>query len=111
MEELDANEVLMMQVEHIKDALDSMFKEGKMDENSYNKEISLLSYELAINGFPEECMKMLFNIKNDYFKNEAVRHFEQDEEFFSKCSILFEVLSYAGKVPYDILTTQKEGQA
>ena len=53
---------------------------------------------------------MLLNTTEDYFNKVAVEHFS-DEEFFVKCTLIFEVLSHVGYVPFDIMVTQKEAKA
>jgi hypothetical protein len=110
-EDIDPFEMLNMQASYIKSELDYMFETKQITEDNYNKDIVSLAYEYALNRFAEDCLKMLFNIKNNYFKLRAQDHFKEDAIYFAKCSLIFEVLSFVGKVPYDILCTQKLAKA
>lgn len=65
----------------------------------------------GVHGFPEDCLAMLLNIKGNYFHIDAVNHCNEDQEFFRKCFLIFEVLNWVGYVDYDIMCTQKEAKA
>src|SRR4051812_18647979 len=104
-------ELLQMQSDQIKDELDVMFSTKEITEATYNKNITSLAYEFALHGFSEDCILMLLNIKGNYFMGDAATHMEEDESYFKKCVFIFEILSFLGYVPYDILATQKEGKA
>ncbi len=91
----------------LKEQLDMAFNERIIDEDEYNKSIAELSYLYAINGFPDDCILMLMNLKGDYFQDIGIQHFKEDNEFFSKCYVILEVLNFIGYVPFDALATQK----
>ncbi len=111
MEELDPFYLLNIQADHVKAELDNMLVQKKITEDDYNMNITSLAYEYAINGFMDDCLIMLLNVRSNYFNNAAISKFKEDDIFFNKCQIMFELLAYVGKVPYDIMTTQKEAQA
>lgn len=104
-------ELLQMQSDQIKDELDTMLATKEITEQTYNKNITSLAYEFALNGFSEDCILMMLNIKGNYFVGDAVVHMDADEAYYKKCIFIFEILSFLGYVPYDILATQKEGKA
>jgi hypothetical protein len=111
MTDIDPFEVLSMQADIIKEDLDKMLMDKTIGEDEYNKNISALAYEYAINGFPDDCILMLLSLKGDYFQGDGIRHFKEDEAFFSKCYVMFEVLSFVGHVPPDAFCTQATAKA
>ncbi len=111
MENYDSFELFELQSKQIKNDLDDMLMNREISEDHYNKNLTILAYEYAINGCSDDCILLLLDLKGDYFNSAAILHFEEDPGFFGKCSLIFEVLAFVGHVPYDILTTQKEGKA
>ena len=111
MEDLDIVELLDIQSNYVKSELDKKLASHQISEPEYNKNITILAYEYALYGMPEDCLKMLEFIKSDYFNNKAIEHFEQDDEYFNKAVLIFEVLSFIGHIPYDIECTQSEAKA
>lgn len=109
--ELDNFKVLNMQVNHIKEELDYMLNNKQMSEEDYNKNIVLLAYEYSINGFPDDCLLMLLNTTPNYFNKIAPTQFKEDEVYFTKCTLIFEVLAHIGYTPYDIMCNQPEAKA
>jgi hypothetical protein len=94
----------------LKQQLDEMLDRGEISLNDYDKGIVNLSYHYALNGLADDCLLMLAYTSYDYFSKYAVAHMD-DEEYHSKCDLIFEVLSLTGHAPYNILATQKEGKA
>lgn len=111
MEPLDEFQILALQIDILKKELDDNHANEQISDEDYNKQIAILAYQFAINKFPDECLEMLLNIKGDYFKKEAVKHFKEDESFFNQCSFIFEILSFLNFVPYDIMATQSAAKA
>ncbi len=106
MSELDPFEVLAMQSDMIKESLDKMLVDRSITEDDYNKNIASLAYEYAINGFPDDCVLTLLFLKGDYFQGAGIQHFKDDEDFFSKCYVILEVLNFIGHVPNDAFCNQ-----
>lgn len=111
MEELDSFSVLSLQASHIKEELDEMLKDNQITEDEYNKSLTELAYSFIIDGYPGDGLQILLTVKGDYFKKAAIKQFEEDAEFFAKCSLIFEVFSYMGYIDYDIMSTQSPGDA
>ncbi len=111
MAELELFELLLMQADIVKEDLDRLSTEKSISDAEYNKNISILAYEYGINGFPDDCLLMLMNLKGDYFQEDAIQHFKDDESFFSKCYLMFEVLNFIGHVPGDAFATQPIAKA
>lgn len=109
-QDLDDFNVLNNQIKSIKADLDDDLIKSVINLDSYNRSITILAYEMAIGGYPDDCLLMLMNIKDDYFNKAAIQHFK-DDEFFRKAVLIFEVLSFMGKVEYQVLATQKQGEA
>ncbi len=61
-------------------------------------------------GFVDDCLLMLLNTTASYFNKSAVEHFK-DEAYFTKCVLIFEVLSHVGYIDYDIMCNQPQGLA
>ncbi len=106
MSDLDPFEVLSMQSEMIKESLNKMLSDNSITEAEYNKNITSLAYEYAINGFPDDCVLTLLLLKGDYFQQSGIQHFKDDDTFFSKCYVILEVLNFIGYVPNDAFCTQ-----
>lgn len=111
MEELDDFQIIALQINNLKKELDEALSNELLSDEDYNKRITKLSYQYAINGFPDECLVMLLNIRGDYFKKVAVSHFIEDNDFYHECSFIFEILSFVDHIPYDILATQASAKA
>lgn len=111
MDELDEFQMLSLQVNDIKSSLDEQFEKNEITEAEYNKNIVKLSYEYAINGYHQDCLLMLMNSTEDYFKRYAEQDFMADEAYFQKATLVFEILSLVGYTPFDLSCTQKEAQA
>jgi hypothetical protein len=107
----DLQDDLFFQNDLLKKQLDIALSDKTISEEDYNRSITELSYSFAISGYVEACLSMLFNIKGDYFKKEAIGHFKADSLFFNKCSLILELLSYSGLVDYDIMCNQPKGNA
>lgn len=108
-----SNPIPLDQVPWLKQELEYALKDKIITEDEYSRSISELAYVFAINGQPEDCIIMLANVKNDYFKNAAIQHFRQDSGFHNRCSTVLEIFEYCGWVDsnYEILATQPKGRA
>ncbi len=49
MDELDPFQILNLQANHIKEELDAMLTSKEITEDTYNKNITMLAYEFAVN--------------------------------------------------------------
>jgi hypothetical protein len=107
----DNFDLLALQADDIKYELDRMLDAKEITPEEYSKNIVLLAYEYAVNGYAEECIQMLTHVTEGYFSEHSFKHFNEDEIYFIKSNTIFEILDYAGFVNYDILATQKEASA
>lgn len=107
----DNYKLLSTQIKQVKIDLDISLNNKELSEPEYNKNIVELAYEYVLNGFPDDCLLMLVNLKSDYFATQAIIDFDEDHLFLRKCSFIFEVLAYVGHVPFEALCTQPVGKA
>lgn len=70
-----------------------------------------LAYEAAFQGFVSDSLYLLMNIDPLYFKEQCIKDFESDAEYFKKGIFLFEILKYNEWAEEYIEYTQKEAQA
>lgn len=97
--------------EMLKEQLDIAYSDEVINDGEYNKALSEIGYLYAINGLTDDCLLTLVNLKGDYFQGLAIQHFKEDELFFSKCFLMFEVLNFIGHAPYDAFCTQSIAEA
>lgn len=109
--DMDDFDLLAKQTEEIKLELDIMLQEKKISDEEYSKEIVLLAFEYAYNGKADEALKMLTWVAPHYFAQHSFEHFKEDESYFIKANAIYEILSYAGLVAFDVLATQKPASA
>lgn len=63
-------------------------------------------------GYPDDCLLMLLNTTDNYFQKTAMEQFKQDDSFFTKATLIFEILAHVGyATTYGIMATQKEAKA
>lgn len=103
MEESPEFQKLSMNIDSAKEESDRLLLEGKITEDQYNRNITVLAYEYVVNGYPFDGVIMLINADQSYFVGKILDHFREDEDFFTKCSVMFEILYYSKLVPRDII--------
>jgi hypothetical protein len=99
------------ELETAKITLDSDLNKNKISKMAHSKGLCSLVYEYSISGFIDESINLYLTISKNYIQDKLHEDLMSDNEFFIKMNTWFELVSYAGHVPYDIMATQKGATA